>query len=94
MSHTPGPWHVESVGRVVDYNHHLLANVHLPLGEALSTQDANSRLIAAAPDLLAVCEELLLVAGTYKPIDMYDWERVSAVIDRAKAALEKVSGEG
>lgn len=94
MSHTKGPWHVESVGRVVDYNHHLLANVHLPLGEALSTQDANARLIAAAPDLLAACDDLLLVAGTYKPIDMYDWERVSILVDQARATVRKARGEG
>lgn len=91
MSHTPGPWnwfHASGINRygVVDANYRVVCG--LPAGN-----EANAYLISAAPDLLAACEELLLVAGTYSPVDMYDWERVSAVIDQAKAAIKKARGE-
>lgn len=91
MSHTNGPWHWYHAGGlnrycVSDKNHQTICG--LPAGN-----EADAYLISAAPDLLAACEDLLLVAGTYKQIDMYDWERVSAVIDQAKAALKKARGE-
>lgn len=90
MSHTPGPWVVGVQGVFTTNPNYCLCRMWD--GTRIEETEANKRLIAAAPDLLAACEELLLVAGTYKPIDMYDWERVSAVIDRAKAALKKARG--
>jgi hypothetical protein len=46
--------------------------------------EANARLIAAAPDLLQVTKDFLLLAA------LHDWE--GAAIDFAKATLAKVEG--
>lgn len=88
MSHTKGPWHVEESSGIMVY---VVSEDGTVVSRSIRGVD--SVLIAAAPDLLAACEELLLVAGTYSPVDMYDWERVSASIERAKAAIKKARGE-
>ena len=46
--------------------------------------DANARLIAAAPDLLQVARDFLLLAA------LHDWE--GAAIDFAKATVAKAEG--
>lgn len=66
MSHTPGPWIVYVDEPTVDLEWHvvtsenrlrLIANVHIETGNEMD--EANARLIAAAPALLEVCGELL-----------------------------------
>ena len=52
----------------------------IPYGEA----QANARLIAAAPDLLQVTKDFLLLAA------LHDWE--GAAIDFAKTTLAKAEG--
>lgn len=74
--HTPGPWH-ESVGEIRAANGFCIATMEPPhpaakgkdRAEHRSYQQANARLIAAAPDLLAAVDRLLssyqcLCAGT------------------------------
>lgn len=57
MGHTPGPWIATSGGCVVGADSTLVVAVPRPKGTgATAKRDANARLIAAAPDLLAVCE--------------------------------------
>ena len=56
---------------------------------SLAERDANIRLIAAAPDLLAACEDLLRRFG------FTDWQSVhdAAVIESARAAVAKAKGD-
>jgi hypothetical protein len=85
MTHTPGPWYVndrciEAAGpegpRDVT-----VAVVHAPEDQ----RDANARLIAAAPELLAACEELLIYLS--------DWDDdESETCVRARAAIAKAEG--
>lgn len=71
--HTPGPWCQSSsvlvcteVGRVVANCLPVAApDLDLPYREA----DANARLIAAAPDLLAACEVALTTPGMVRGRD-------------------------
>lgn len=69
VSHTPGPWRVEPVGRAAfrapneDGANDLciIAENGLCPGivwEYLKEGEANARLIAASPDLLALCKEM------------------------------------
>src|SRR5687767_11250576 len=92
--HTPAPWTVQPMdsywrinaanprGRIVT-----LAEVRpRPVGFG----EANARLIAAAPDLLAALE-----AFTQAPIifDAGDFDAIAAVQLQARAALAKARGE-
>lgn len=70
--HTPGPWTV-SGGTIRNLHGHLVADFH--------STDADARLIAAAPELLAALQ--LIVAKRYEP-SLY------AAIDDARAAIAKV----
>lgn len=88
MSYTPGPWqYCEEAGR-----HNVFAFV--PNGEAQRmiyvcediALDANARLIAAAPDLLAACEAML------EYMSPNDHRRKQARC-RMIAAVQKARGE-
>ena len=80
--HTPGPWFAGSSGRVyAEGGQNLVASVNGT--SALPIPAANARLIAAAPELLAACEDAL----NNLPAD----GECAAFI---RAALAKVNGEG
>jgi hypothetical protein len=64
-AHTPGPWIVESVenkgqSTIVDNNDHLVAEVYSDSCNQLE-EDANARLIAAAPDMLNVLKRVKII---------------------------------
>ncbi len=93
QKHTPGPWKAylygkDSYGRTIatvganDGNNRIceLCAVDLPVDSI----EANANLIAAAPDLLQVTKDFLLLAA------LHDWE--GAAIDFAKATLAKAEG--
>ena len=84
MSHTPGPWHVESICHQWD----VWSGIEIELGGRGETlivecdKEADARLIAAAPDLLAACEALM---------DLHDGRSVRAIV-MARAAIAKARG--
>lgn len=64
MSHTPGPWHVEARGVNLTVifagsAKGTRASPCLIMDGDESEREANARLIAAAPDLLAACKDAL-----------------------------------
>ena len=86
--HTPGPWNLEAGRSIVTSS----GAFYLSYGKDKASGaphfsnfcelDANARLIAAAPDLLAELEKLVKVAG-----------RLGASCAGAKAALAKANGK-
>ena len=93
MSHTPGPWDYDADSREVfgtteKYNCGWIARVvgndsdgrPLPDAERL----ANASLIAAAPDLLAACEELLIYLGDWDDMDNDTCAAARKAIAKAK----------
>ena len=56
--HTPGPWIVERGGYIVDARQSTIAECHSGGAQSIAESQANERLIAAAPDLLAALREL------------------------------------
>jgi hypothetical protein len=58
--------------------------VILPNRSTPEETEANARLIAAAPELLQVAEDFILLA------DLHDWE--GAAIDNARAVIAKAKG--
>jgi hypothetical protein len=89
MSHTPGPWTLgrfgsiqSSVGRPAfkgtAYPQIALATLD-DRGE--EERDANARLIAAAPQLLAACKAAL---GAFERNDCIDWNDLTRAIAKAE----------
>ena len=90
--HTPGPW------RVVDsWNDHMVESQN---GEEIIWQDgphdtptineANARLIVAAPDLLEALESMLQSFLITQSLDDYP---IDAPCNKARAAIAKAKGE-
>ena len=90
--HTPGPW------RVVDsWNDYMVESQN---GEEIIWQDgphdtptineANARLIAAAPDLLEALESMLQSFLITQSLDDYP---IDAPCNKARAAIAKAKGE-
>lgn len=75
--HTPGPWRVDTHCNVM----HKDAMVAFPCISGGLNQEANARLIAAAPDLLEALEDI----AAYYP---NSWAE-----DVARAAIAKATGE-
>ena len=86
MPHTLGPWHADENG---DGTHCITAGRGADIADTRSSDDeeANARLIAAAPDLLEACQAVL--AGFRyergRPV-MPEWQAkaiLAAAIDKA-----------
>ena len=95
-THTPGPWEAHThYDNSVSVRHYLGMGLNQPVCEMLPGQtpaerNANARLIAAAPDLLAALEEMAAVFGWQSPNAN---PAVDAAIAAAHAAIAKAKGE-
>lgn len=84
MSHTPGPWTCCSEE---DTDYFLVENgCHCGFVVRTHHED-DARLISAAPDLLAVVEELIESASYWSEYDV-----PVGIVDRMKAAVQKARG--
>jgi hypothetical protein len=92
--HTPGPW--EATGNVV---HRGIQTVALVYSTPREQCEADARLIAAAPDLLAALKELLAAErfSNRPPETVMEAElkldRIRAAGIQAQAAIAKATGE-
>jgi hypothetical protein len=97
MSHTPGPWNTNGASKASnfgDWTARVRANDHGPVtvakvlagngsNDTKEIAEANARLIAAAPELLAALESLVGKA----------WVRDTPEHLAAEAAIKKARGE-
>ena len=81
--HTPGPWHVED-SFVLSSQRECVAQVGGPINRT-PTSDANARLIAAAPELLAALSDLVAICDGRLP-------EKRLPIEAARAAKAKATG--
>ena len=83
-----GPWHAHKTGIVTFYGTRRIqvATARQPLFTA-ECQEANARLIAAAPDLLDALAEMLADADT-----LQEPYRNEAICERARAAIARATG--
>lgn len=95
MSHSPGPWKVEPYTDLTtrDGERIRAADGLLILnevwGNSLETCDANARLIAAAPELLALAKHILALETDPYLQGHPEWE---AYLNEAQAAVWKAEG--
>lgn len=85
--HTPGPWFTEALSTIghcaiVDADGFTIANPS-PMGQA------NARLIAAAPDLLAALQSALDQLSALSFAD----DRIVYARERARAAIARATGQ-
>ncbi len=96
IKHTPGPWHIEGQDIVDDNRLWLITRTISTDDEAIAAVDeANARLIAAAPDLLAALKQLVTDYGDCLMSDVpgpTDADGL-AVFAAARAAIAKAEGE-
>ncbi len=95
---TPGPWHTgEFEYKIVIYGADCfyLGSVSSPIPDYLICEDevtqANARLIAAAPELLDVCEQLLYIIDIYS--EEIDGKEASITANHARFIIAKAKGE-
>ena len=96
---TPGPWWLDQFDNVVhgkpdnwgrkERVH--VSGVALP-GRVTEEYAANTRLVAAAPDLLAALQSLVKIYDSGSSI-FYTTETKQRALDKAKVAIDKALGE-
>lgn len=88
QQHTPGPWHC--IGDSIGTESCEIATVWNPTDSLnlYCEKRANARLIAAAPDLLAVCLELEESSAYWSEYDV-----PLGIFDRIQAVIAKATGE-
>ena len=85
--HTPGPWTQAGASIRVDVHgddYRLLARVQAVQNNDWCEAFMNARLIAAAPDLLAACEQLVSEIPRHTIRQNHVWAGVIAAIAKAK----------
>ena len=94
--YTPGPWEVcPSNNEIINTDHGRLPfaiRAGYTLIGALYENEANARLIAAAPDLLLELDNCLDLLVTCFP-DSPDNSRIGVAVTKARAAIAKATGE-
>jgi hypothetical protein len=100
-AHTPGPWMLHSEGsmRACDGRHQshegcrTLAEAEI-VGIPRSEAEANARLIAAAPELLAALHQAVAIIRVFVDVDDTRWShlRDAAELQAIEAAIAKAEG--
>ncbi len=86
MSHTPGPWTAKPMGGRILLNGSNCYEVTEVFNDEGGFNPADIILMAAAPDLLSACEELLIYLGDWNDLD-------NETCAAARAAIAKAKGE-
>lgn len=91
-THTPGPWKVNGQAgyaghTVIDTNGRSVAAFPSSSKRPKSERDANARLIASAPELLAALKDLEAFADHV--FDNDEWAKGHGVMVKARAAIAK-----
>lgn len=90
--HTKGPWLRDQYGQIKAGNQTIRVNgVSLPCGgkpDDFKEVEANSNLIAAAPELLEACVEMLTEMMVWE-----DHQGTHPAAIKARAAIAKATGE-
>ena len=94
QTHTPGPWEVERDGCSLTMQHQVVATAIAPDWASLEEQRANARLIASAPEMLALLR--CYVAGAMLRLDggYYNCGVTTAVMSETRKLLRVVGEEG
>ena len=97
MKHTKGKWVIRKIGNIryeVNSQDRYIAECPIPFAHQdyeVEEAEANAKLIAAAPDLLVVCEQVLAWAsadteegGDFAYFSEHIWQRLEDTVKEAK----------
>ena len=94
IAHTPGPWFTRREGFSTVYIEARIGGGMLqevaacgPTAAGIGQQEANAQLIAAAPELLSIVQELQESAAYWSEYDV-----PLGIVDRINAAIAKATG--
>ena len=96
--HTPGPWHSAHGRMIRSKDDHSVAQCTLGWGIEADECRANTRLIAAAPELLAACKRVLVADAVHHPGDagpnvgLVELAEVAKAVIKAEARSSCASG--
>lgn len=93
-THTPGPWVYEGSAEIEAEGCVTVARLWDEYGDYYDNADANGRLMAAAPDLLAACQfwdQGFTDGESWDYAQFLDW--VNRNRAAARAAIAKATGE-
>lgn len=99
--HTPGPWKPECTSNGATCRHPAIIDDNGQVGNASwrgseKQTDANARLLASAPDLLAALDQCRFALEPYDDIKPRDWktdrEKLAFAHQVASAAIAKATG--
>ena len=94
MKHTPGPFYTSARNGhtyvFAESDDFAIARV---LRESHRDNDANARLIAAAPELLEALQSIFALVDTAAETGEYDEDAINAAYDKGRAAIAKALGE-
>jgi len=89
--HTPGPWAIEQCGentikvfKATDKRRGRIATIKTKDSSWLELDEADAKLIAAAPELLAVLEEAEYQSRFRRPVKKATWLKMQSAIAKAK----------
>jgi hypothetical protein len=94
--HTPGPWLISERVKTARLDNALMVrpvyhqNYEYGATAIIATSEANARLIAAAPDLLAVLQQMIEV---FLDTDGSFGADETEIMEMARAAIAKATGE-
>jgi len=90
--HTPGPWRVEDVFFIFGPDQHQTADSRT-WSRTPEEDEANARLIAAAPELLEALQEALVLFEGYDENDFIFLHDVGDFLKRVQMLIKKATGE-
>lgn len=88
VKHTPGPWVVTRGGQSEPFSIEASTRTVALVKSCRNEADANARLIAAAPDLLAACEAMLAHRFCFAT-----QKEAESGFAQARAAIAKARGQ-
>ncbi len=90
-NHTPGPWSL--VGMLIEApREQAICSMKPPHFNGYANAEANARLIASAPDLLAACQNAANVLAALATGHLESIDRDSPALAQLRAAIAKAKG--
>lgn len=90
MKHSPAPFSVNGFNNIIDANRKTIAHITEFVNDPISQNEANAVLLAAAPELLAVLEDVIYALSDTDGEGLIEYTHWMV---KARAVIAKAKGE-